>query len=400
MRPMRRGACPSLAAPMPTGDGLLVRLSPVDRALSGRALAGLAEAAGRFGNGVMEVTARGSLQVRGLAHESAALFSEAVAELGIDLAEGVAVETGPLAGLDPDEIEDARPLAAALRRAIAASGLARSLGPKVSVVVDGGGALRLDGLAADLRLEADGGGRWRCGGAVVADPVAHALERLAAIGRLGRRRADGPSTRGGEPIGVHRLKGGGLAFGVGLPFGQVSAEAMRALAASAPAFRLAPGRAILAVGVQEDAAASWSAAAAALGFVTDAGDPRRAIAACPGCPACASGEIPAREMAQAIAGRAAALLDGSLTLHVSGCAKGCAHPRPATLALIGRDVGCEVLLDGTSLGHVRPAAAVEGLGVFAGWIAARRLDDETAADCLARAGSTELRGLFRGVGHA
>ena len=28
------------------------------------------------------------------------------------------------------------------------------------------------------------------------------------------------------------------------------------------------------------------------------------------------------------------------------------------------------------------------------------LDDETAADWLARAGSTELRGLFRGVGHA
>ena len=27
--PLRRGACPALAAPMQTGDGLLVRLNPV-----------------------------------------------------------------------------------------------------------------------------------------------------------------------------------------------------------------------------------------------------------------------------------------------------------------------------------------------------------------------------------
>ena len=49
----RRGACPALSAPMQTGDGLLVRLNPVAGGLSPAQLAGLCDAAGMFGNGVI-----------------------------------------------------------------------------------------------------------------------------------------------------------------------------------------------------------------------------------------------------------------------------------------------------------------------------------------------------------
>ena len=42
-------------------------------------------------------------------------------------------------------------------------------------------------------------------------------------------------------------------------------------------------------------------AAQAAGFIIDAADPRRSIAACPGSPACASGHIPARAIAAEIA---------------------------------------------------------------------------------------------------
>ncbi|WP_313956071.1 hypothetical protein [Mesorhizobium amorphae] len=109
----RRGACPALSTPMQTGDGLLVRLNPVAGGLSPKALIGLAESATRHGNGIMEVTARGSIQIRGLTTAGAGQLATEVNALGIAVRTGVPVETGPLAGLDMHEIADPRPLAVA-----------------------------------------------------------------------------------------------------------------------------------------------------------------------------------------------------------------------------------------------------------------------------------------------
>src|SRR6185369_9197122 len=114
----------------------------------------------RHGNGIVEVTARGSFQIRGLSATSAAILAEDVDALGIAVRSGVPVETGPLAGLDPDEIADPRPLAEAIRNGIAAAGLEGRLGPKVSVVVDGGGAW-LEDVKADVRPTALGRDSWR-----------------------------------------------------------------------------------------------------------------------------------------------------------------------------------------------------------------------------------------------
>src|SRR5688572_18872099 len=102
----RRGACPALSSPMQTGDGLLVRLNPVAGGLSPAQLVGLCEAAATYGNGVVEVTARGSVQIRGLTGHSAQEFATAVNELGIAVRTGVPVQTGELAGLDPREVTD------------------------------------------------------------------------------------------------------------------------------------------------------------------------------------------------------------------------------------------------------------------------------------------------------
>ncbi|TIM93420.1 MAG: precorrin-3B synthase, partial [Mesorhizobium sp.] len=160
----RRGACPALSAPMQTGDGLLVRLNPVaggpssggpsSGGLSPKLLIGLCESALRHGNGIMEVTARGSLQIRGLTTDSAARLAAEVDALDIAVRTGVPVETGPLAGIDPQEIADPRPLAERIRASIDEAGLAPRLGPKVSVVVDGCGQLTMDSVTADVRLAA------------------------------------------------------------------------------------------------------------------------------------------------------------------------------------------------------------------------------------------------------
>ena len=145
-----RGACPSLPAPMETGDGLLVRLV-VNAPIPLAAFIGLCEAARTHGNGTMEVSARGSLQVRGLSADSAPRFAAALAALDIEIGNGVPVLADPLPD-DPAALIDANGLAAQLRAAIAEAEL--MLAPKVSVVVDGGGRVDLDAIAADIRLRA------------------------------------------------------------------------------------------------------------------------------------------------------------------------------------------------------------------------------------------------------
>ncbi|TIR01560.1 MAG: precorrin-3B synthase, partial [Mesorhizobium sp.] len=160
----RRGACPALSAPMQTGDGLLVRLNPVAGGLSPKSLIGLGESALRHGNGIMEVTARGSLQIRGLTPASARLLAVEVNAMGIAVRTGVPVEHGPLAGLDPEEVADPRPLTEQIRAAIEDAGLTQRLGPKVSVIIDGGGQLAMDVVTADVRLVAtrtNAGIRWQ-----------------------------------------------------------------------------------------------------------------------------------------------------------------------------------------------------------------------------------------------
>jgi precorrin-3B synthase len=53
-------------------------------------------------------------------------------------------------------------------------------------------------------------------------------------------------------------------------------------------------------------------------------------------------------MAPAIAAAAVPFLDGSFTIHVSGCAKGCAHPRAAALTVVGTPEGCALIEDGSA----------------------------------------------------
>jgi precorrin-3B synthase len=89
---------------MPTGDGLLLR-APAGWWGAG-VLAGISDAAARFGNGVVEVTARGSVQIRGLDEDGAVPVCRGA---------GDARHHGRAAGTrDPLAAEEARAIAAAI----------------------------------------------------------------------------------------------------------------------------------------------------------------------------------------------------------------------------------------------------------------------------------------------
>jgi precorrin-3B synthase len=86
-------------------------------------------------------------------------------------------------------------------------------------------------------------------------------------------------------------------------------------------------------------------AAAEAELIVAEDDPRRAIAACPGAPACSRATVSARPDAARLAHAAPRLLSGA-TLHVSGCAKGCARRAPADLTLVGENGRYGVVIRG------------------------------------------------------
>lgn len=61
-----KGWCPGALRPMPSGDGLIVRIRPFCGALSLEQARGLAALARRLGNGHIDLTRRANLQLRGL----------------------------------------------------------------------------------------------------------------------------------------------------------------------------------------------------------------------------------------------------------------------------------------------------------------------------------------------
>jgi precorrin-3B synthase len=400
----RRGACPRLSAPMPTGDGLLVRLIPIGT-VALDALARLCAAARTHGNGVIEITSRGSIQIRGLSAASAPRLAADTAALGIAAAEdGIPVLTNPLAGIDAEEIFDTGALAVKLRRALADAALATRLAPKVSVAIDGGGMLDLaEGLAADVRLRAEahngatslrvsvgghGASAVQLGAVMPAQGVAAAMRVLEVLARHGRdarardilaaeglapfhsalRELIAPAVRESDEaeqnsrwlgnerrvdaIGMHRLRDGSLAAGIGLAFGHTDATALKKLIdaaadAGASGMRTAPGRTLLTIGLTDETAPSFIAAAARLGLIVRADDPRRRVIACAGAPVCASAHIAARALAPRIAESAAPFASDRLVIHISGCAKGCAHPGPAVLTVVGTAAGCALITNGS-----------------------------------------------------
>lgn len=442
----RRLACPSLTNPMETGDGFLARLVPTGATIGLNAFRNLCAAARSYGNGIIEVTARGSIQVRGLKPDTIAAFAESVRAL--DIAEdGVPITTDPLAGLAPNGAINALAVSDALRTRLAREHFTAQLGPKVSVVIDGGRALHLDQLPADIRLrtETAAGGPWISlalgGDAFGATPVGagpltevteiavRILEMIANRGREARGRdlvregclaafhsaISPPLRRTGrmpqrppsEPIGLHHLGSGKVALGIGLAFGHTTGDLLGELidaakASGAIGVRTAH-RALLAICVCAEAAAPLTAAAERLGFITQADDPRRHIATCAGAPICPSAQIPSRTLAPVVATAATGLLDGSFVLHLSGCAKGCAHPSKSALTLVGRRGRCDVVINGTAgdapVGSITTHALPSRLAILAEEIGQARRHGERAIEILARFGVIRTASTLTEVSH-
>lgn len=435
----RRAACPSLAVPMITGDGLLARLRPTIPDLTIAQCRMLAAAAVTHGNGILEVTARGSLQIRGLRPETVEPLRAAIDAAQIAPQTGVAIEIPPLAGLDASEIADARAMVSALRVAIGTMKPAPVLAPKLSIIVDGGGRFNLSALSADIRLKAVANGSTSLWAISIGgdERTAHALAILpsdnvcGAVTDLLRVLSGlGPAARGRDieeihllslawlkrgvllPIsapapsvaGVHDIDGMGQILGLRVAYGQMrSAELISFLdiaeAHGAGKIRLAPEYGLFVLGLGSDAIAPVREAARTCGLRTEGNDPANYIATCAGAGACASAFYSTRDMAGAVLELAPDLFDGSLTVHLSGCPKGCAHPRSTAITLVGAPIGYGLVVNGSASDE--PQAYIERdnirtvLDTLARLVRDNKDAGESARACLTRLGAEEIARAVR-----
>lgn len=374
----RRGWCPGVFDPMPTGDGLLVRVKPPLGMVSAGAASALAAAALRYGNGTIEITRRGNLQVRGLSPAGVAPFAAAMIGCGLahadaDAERRRAVMVSPLIGDDPSLAPDTAAIAEAIERGLIAEPRCAALPAKFCIAVDGGGVLPLHGIAADIVVYARDGGY-----AVVAGSSAFACDatRVASLALVtqfvmaglgpaihvfspSEQDADARVKPGHDEnaraekariglIGYTGLQRG--AFGVGIPFGTIQAPPLRALADLAVRYgdanlRTTPWRAIAIGGVAKHDASQIADDAAALGLIVDPADKRLRVVACAGSSGCSSASVAARSDAARIA---ELLPAGSIRIHVSGCRKGCAHSRPAAITLVGDSGRYGIVRHGTA----------------------------------------------------
>jgi precorrin-3B synthase len=391
--PEIKGWCPGALTPMESGDGLLMRAKIVGSRLTLAQAREIAAISRDCGNGLLDLSQRAQLQMRGLREETRGAAQERLKSIGL-LARDAATESllniiaSPLAG---SVCFDANEIAARLAHAIAEEQALKSLPGKFLFLVDDGSAPGLRDVAADIRLEAHGAtfavvlnGAPDC--AVMA-PLDSAIESAIALARafvelqVGRAfelrrmralvdamgaeallRASGLKS---EPyrstchdqlladlLGARRV--GEVFFaGVAAPFGRILAQdfatlAEAALQAGATELRLTPWRAILAPTQCREQAARIVEAARTLDLIVDGGDARLAMAACPGAPECPQAKGPTRIGLDAIVGVAKALSRGGIGLHVSGCAKGCAKPSATPLTLVANGGFFDLIYNGAA----------------------------------------------------
>ncbi len=367
--PEIRGWCPGALRPMLSGDGYVVRVRPHGGRLTPEQARGIARLAAAHGNGLIDLSSRANLQIRGVSETSHAPLIEGLRTLGlIDPTPEVEARRNIVVTPFWVEGDGTSALATALELALVAPD-APDLPAKFGFAIDTGPQAML-GDAADVAIlrqdevlivKPAGAASGAAATPATAVPLAMDLARWflstgGATGGRGRMAAhlvrsalpqtfravaDLPTC---TPPAPGPLPAGWL---VALAFGQTDAETLAALSELGP-LRLTPWRMVLVERLQK--------APALPGLVTDPGDPLLRVVACTGAPGCPQGHAATRPLAR----RLAPSVPPGQTLHVAGCAKGCAHPA-STLTLTAGPEGWTLIRHGIAsdvgqpLTHPTPA---------------------------------------------
>jgi precorrin-3B synthase len=399
--------CPGALHAVAADDGLLLRVRVPGGYLGGDALTALATIAERDGDGMLDITARANVQLRGVREDrltAAAWALDAAGLLPSHTHERIRnIAANPFAGLDPDECIDVRPLVAALDRALCAEPRLAALPAKVLFALDGGGrGAATDG--ADIAASASRRGgvvRFAVTGedaspdevdpdGVVAAMVTRAQRLLAPAGPaphgVASAQAAADHAAATAPSRLRAMPGvydagdpETIALVPSVPLGRLHAAQARAVADFARAHgagvRFAPWRGIVVGSLPRRERSRAYAWFARIGLPLDGRDGFVGLAACAGARACSASLADVRADAAAYAAAVAerlapaiargigalpmtAVPDAPFTLEIAGCAKRCAMRHDAAATLVATGTGYDVLLRGRFVAHEPTGAAL------------------------------------------
>lgn len=329
-------------------DGGLARVRLPGGVVSPAQLRVLAAASADLGDGNLELTSRGNIQIRALRPGAPKELSDRLYDAGLLPSlthERVRnILASPLSGLDQHSQYDVQPLVAALDRNLCATprlaelpgrflftlddgrGDLAAIGADVGVRFTGAqAALLLAGEDTGVRLspadaprvmlqaaeaflderEAQQSAAWRLG--ELTDGV------LEVLSRLGYSKSAGQSAPQGEAVraGMH----GPELLVATVPLGSLGQEQAAALA-DAVQLRVTPWRSVVVVGGDVDRLV-------AAGLVVDEESPWNRMTACAGRPGCGKALADVRRDARRVA---AMVPSGRRPVHWSGCERRCGQP--------------------------------------------------------------------------
>ncbi len=345
--------CPGVLRLHSSGDGLLARVRLPGGVLPAATFGAIREAA-TLGNGLLDLTSRANLQVRGLPQDAAAVAADLLWSSGLlrslehDRVRNIAAS--PLGGRDPAALAPTDALVGRLDAALCADARLSALPGRFLFAVDDASAT-LGGRVADVALVAQRGGAFRLVLAGVPTD-AHGDEELAldaarafltlspdawriadlpggaatVAAALGEGLADEPiNGRGAAPApGVSEQADGRVAVTALPPLGRLDVGMLDAVARLAcDDVRLSTRRTLTFLDVEPAGAPALLAALEGAGFVTSADSGWAGLSACAGAGACARARVDVRAAAAAraqVRGRAAG------AEHWSACERGCGRP--------------------------------------------------------------------------
>jgi precorrin-3B synthase len=378
----RADACPGALQTHSAADGELARVRVPGGLLTATQLRVLAAAARDLGDGALELTSRGNLQLRGLAAGAARGLGDRLADAGLLPSEThervrnvlASALTGRAGGL-----LDARPWIAALDAGLCADpALAALPGRYLATLDDGRGdvsglggdagllalspesvALLLAGEDSGLRAppagavglllaatraflaerDAQGGTAWRL--AELDDGVARVAARLDRAGSVpvAAPVAVPPAPPVG-PVGAQTQADGRTALIGVVPLGRIAADQADLLAALTGEVQLTPWRSVVVPDLAEDRVDDAAVDLHRTGMVFDVASPWVRVTACAGRPGCA------RSLADVRADAAAAVASGAVPagtrVHWAGCGRRCGRPRGDVVDVVATPAGYRI----------------------------------------------------------
>lgn len=373
MNNIRRGWCPSLFKPMETGDGFLCRIKPFFSSITSDQARFIGELSAQYGNGYINLSQKGNLQLRGFTRENVDIAIPKViqAHLGsndANMEEKRNIMIAPLWDLDPSRNADVYHIAHELQKALEAHPEIHPLTGKFSFLIDGGEKYGLRNVYADVNIRVyDKSWIIQLGhdeNVIVCDRqdlititleimqfcMDHQLKRLLTPENTKRYlQQTSHSTISYKnndhhhslPIGYFQLPTSSIVH-MGVPFGLLNTSQLMHLADLADQFgngtlRFTPWRSIILPHCSKEVLSDLSA------FIVTKEDPRLQIVSCPGKPFCIQGQ---QETMEDVSSLLPIWKNQTRILHISGCAKGCASPQINPVTLCATQEGYNLVFDG------------------------------------------------------